>query len=65
MRFAFEEYMTTTGHINFYYHERRSNIILELKGGRFLAGDSGIRTDFSRVFKSGLRIGAFFALPDI
>ncbi len=65
MRFAFEEYMTTTGHINFYYHERRSNIILELKGGRFLAGDSGIRTDFSRVFKSGLRIGAFFALTDI
>ena len=65
MRFSFIDYMTTTGHINFYYHEQRSNILFELKGGRFLAGDSGLRLDFSRLFKSNLRIGAFFALTDI
>lgn len=65
MRFSFLDYQTTTGHINLYYHEQKSNILLELKGGKFLAGDSGIRFDFSRLFKSNLRIGAFFALTDI
>ena len=42
-----------------------NNITLALKGGKFLAGDSGINFDFSRRFKSGLRIGAFFSLTDI
>jgi hypothetical protein len=36
-----------------------------MKGGRFLAGDSGINFDLSRRFKSGLRIGAFFSQTDI
>jgi hypothetical protein len=65
MLFSFRDYMTTTGHINLYLIEPRSRIQLSLKGGRFLAGDSGINFDFSRRFDSGLSVGAFFSLTDI
>jgi hypothetical protein len=63
--FNFRDYETTTGHINFYYREPRSNILMRLKGGKFLAGDSGINFDFERRFKSGLRMGVFFSKTDI
>ena len=36
-----------------------------MKGGKFLAKDSGIRFDFWREFYSGFRLGAFFTLTDI
>ena len=36
-----------------------------MKGGKYLAKDSGFTFDFSRVYRSGLRIGAFFSLTDI
>ena len=65
MDFQFLDYRTETGHINFYYKEPYSNITFAVKAGRFLAGDSGFNIDFSRRFKSGLRIGAFFSLTDI
>jgi hypothetical protein len=59
------DYETLTGHINLYYKEPRSQVILTMRGGRFLAKDSGITFDFSRKFPSGLRMGAFFSLTDI
>ena len=63
--FKFIDYETTTGHINLFYKEPISKVIIALKAGRFLAEDSGINFDFSRRFKSGLRIGAFFSVTDI
>jgi len=63
--FGLLDYTTTTGHINFFYREPRSKILIALKGGRFLAGDSGINFDFSRRFKSGLVTGIYFSLTDI
>ncbi len=65
MRLKFRDYEVSTGYINFYYREPKSSIVLAVKGGRFLAGDSGFNFDFSRIFPSGLRLGAFFALTDI
>ena len=67
MRFKLDKrgYETTTGHINLYYTEPRSQVTIALKGGRFLAQDSGINFDFSRRFKTGVRIGAFFSLTDV
>ena len=59
------DYSVLTGHLNFYYIEPKSNIEFKIKAGRFLAKDSGFNFDFSRRFKSGLRIGAFFSLTDI
>ncbi len=63
--FDFLEYETLTGHINLYYKEPRTQVLIMLKGGRFLAEDSGIHFDFSRRFKSGTRMGIFFAQTDI
>ena len=40
-------------------------ILFAVKGGRFLAKDSGINFDFSRTFKTGLKIGAYFSRTDI
>jgi hypothetical protein len=65
MLFDFQKYQTTTGHINFYYMEPRSNVLFTLKGGRYLAEDSGITLDLSRRFKSGLRMGIFASKTDI
>ena len=65
MGLKFRDYRIVTGHINFFYKEPRSKVIFSLKGGRFLAGDSGINLDFHRRFESGLRIGAFFSKTDI
>ena len=59
------DYKTTTGHISFYYHEPKTNILFRMKGGRFLAQDSGISFEFTREFYSGFRLGAFFTLTDI
>jgi len=64
-QFTFRDYQTESGHINFYYKEPIYDITFALKGGKFLAGDSGINIDFSRRFKGGIRIGAFFSLTDI
>ena len=63
--FGVRDYNTLTGHISLYYEEPTSNILLHIKGGRYLAKDSGITFDISRAFKSGARIGGFFTRTDI
>ncbi len=64
-RLKFQDYETTTGYINFNYFEPRSRILLQVKGGRFLAEDSGLHFDVSRRFKSGMRTGIYVAKTDI
>ena len=59
------DYKTTTGHISLYYEEPKTNILFKIKGGKFLAQDSGISFEFTREFYSGFRVGAFFTLTDI
>jgi hypothetical protein len=63
--FKFQDYEVLSGHVNMFYLEPKSQVLLTLRGGRFLAKDSGFNLDFSRRFKSGLRMGAFFAFTDI
>lgn len=65
MLFDFQDYDVVTGHLNFYYREPRSQVLFHLKGGRYLAKDSGITIDFSRRFKSGFTIGVFATKTDI
>ncbi len=65
LMFGLRDYITTTGHINFYYIEPKSNILFAVRGGRFLARDSGLSFDFSRRFKSGFQLGVFFSRTDI
>ena len=59
------DYQTTTGHLSFYYHEPMTNIIFKMKGGKFLAQDSGISFEFTREFYSGFRLSAFITRTDI
>ena len=63
--FDFRDYKTVSGHATFYYEEPKTNILFKISGGRYLAKDSGFTFDFSRRFKSGLMMGAFFSLTDI
>ena len=65
MLFSFRDYMTTTGFINYYYREPKSQVKVKLTGGKFLAGDSGIHLDLSRRFKSGFTLGVFASKTDI
>jgi len=64
-RLKFLDYQTTTGFINFNYFEPNTKIQVQVKGGRFLAKDSGLYFDFSRRYKSGLRMGVYAAKTDI
>jgi len=59
------DYKTTTGHISLYFHEPKTNILFRVKGGKFLAQDSGISFEITREFYSGFRIGGFITLTDI
>lgn len=59
------DYNIETGFLNFYYLHQPSQILFMIKGGRFLANDSGINFDFSRRFKSGATMGIYFSLTDI
>jgi len=63
--FKFQKYDTTTAFANFFYYHEPSSVLLRVKGGKFLAKDSGIKFEFSRIFKSGLRMGVFATLTDI
>ena len=65
MGFGFLDYETVTGFINLFYKEPKTQVLFAIRGGRFLAKDSGINFDFSRRFKSGAKMGVFFSLTDI
>jgi len=61
----FRDYSTTTGHLTFYYREPKTDILIKLIGGRYLAKDSGITLDLSRRFYSGMQVGVFASKTDI
>ncbi|MDC1525597.1 YjbH domain-containing protein [Gammaproteobacteria bacterium] len=63
--FTARDYSTSTGHISLYYTEPISAVTFRLKGGRYLAKDSGVTFESWRTFDSGFRLGAFFTLTDI
>lgn len=64
-RLGFKDYQTNTGFISLYLNEPKFQILTKLQGGKFLAGDSGIRLDISRRFKSGMAMGVFASKTDI
>ena len=48
MQFDFLDYETVTGFINLFYKEPKTQVLFAIRGGRFLAKDSGINFDFSK-----------------
>ena len=61
----FIDYSVVTGHTTLYIQEPRTNVLVRLIGGRYLAKDSGVTLDVSRKFKSGLSMGIFASKTDI
>ena len=64
-RFKFRDYQTETAHIKLYLSEPSSGLLFQLIGGKYLAKDSGITVDVSRIFKSGLTMGVYASRTDI
>ena len=63
-RFKFQDYETTTGHINFNYIFT-AGIEARLSYGRYLAKDDGYTLDIGRRLKSGTKMGIFFTRTDM
>ena len=56
----FRDYETTTAIASVHYQIKDYGVTLSLRGGRFLAKDEGGRFEFSRRFRSGFQIGAWY-----
>ena len=63
--FNYLDYKTWTGHIDYYFLEPRTRVLTNISYGKYIAGDVGFTFDFSRRFKSGVGIGAFFSKTDM
>ena len=64
-KFNFLEYETVTGHLNFYHYFDPLNMTTHFSWGQYLAGDEGFTLDFSKRFKNGFKLGAYFSLTDV
>jgi hypothetical protein len=62
--FGFREYATTTAIAAFHYQVPKYGLTFTLRGGQFLAKDKGVRYEFKRRFRSGVRIGAWYTVTD-
>ena len=63
-RFNFQNYETTTGHINFSYFFP-AGIESNISFGRYLAKDDGFTFDLGRKTKSGFKAGIYFTRTNI
>jgi hypothetical protein len=61
---GFRPYKTVTALAAFHYQIPKYGVTFTLRGGRFLARDKGIRYEFQRRFRSGVRIGAWYTVTD-
>lgn len=62
--FGFRKYETTTAIAALHYRLPKQGLTFTLRGGRFLAKDVGLRYEFRRRFRSGVRIGAWYTVTD-
>ena len=62
--FGFREYETVTALAALHYRIQKYGLTLTARGGRFLAKDKGVRFEFQRRFRSGVRIGAWYTVTD-
>jgi hypothetical protein len=62
--FGFRDYKTTTAIAALHYHWQSQGLTFTVRGGRFLAKDKGLRYEFQRRFRSGVRIGVWYTVTD-
>jgi hypothetical protein len=58
--FGFLDYQTTTAIASLHYRVKKYGLTFTLRGGKFLAKDTGARFEFSRRFSSGIKLGAWY-----
>ena len=64
--FGHLEYENTTLTANFYYRNYgRIPFDLKISAGEYLAGDIGSTIEFSRTFRTGVRLGAFATITNV
>lgn len=63
--FSFKDYETVTGHITLDYEIPFYGLHAKVSYGRYLAKDRGVTIDISRLFKNGVRIGAFSTFTNV
>lgn len=63
--FGLRNYRVLTGHATLYWDTGWDDVLANLSVGRYLAGDMGVTVDLSRVFKNGVRMGAFFTKTNV
>jgi len=61
---GFRPYRTVTAIASLHYRVPRYGVTFTLRGGRFLARDTGLRYEFQRRFRSGVRIGGWYTMTD-
>ncbi len=64
VRFTFQDYDITTGHLSAYY-DFGNGFHGQLDAGRYLAGDLGSTLTLTREFSNGWRLGAFATFTDV
>lgn len=62
--FGHKDYETVTALAGVHYRIPKVGLTLTARGGRFLAGDSGVRFEFKRRFLSGFEMGAWYTVTD-
>ena len=63
-RFDFQDYKTSTGHLNLGYRFAKG-VELNLSYGRYLAKDDGFTLDLSRTTLAGFKAGIYFTRTDV
>ena len=64
-RLDFLPYKVNTGHLNIYYRSPFMGLLGEIHAGQFLAGDKGAQFGISRVFDTGIGIGAYVTFTNV
>lgn len=62
--FGFRDYETVTTLAAIHYRIQKYGLTLTARGGQFLAKDKGVRFEFQRRFRSGVRVGAWYTFTD-
>lgn len=64
-KFDLRHYSTTTGFVTVFRHFPGAEVDVNLRAGRYLAGDYGATLDISRTFRTGVKIGGFVTKTDV
>ena len=59
------DYKVETGHATLYWDTGWNDVLANLSAGRYLAGDTGVTVEMSRVFQNGVRFGGYFTKTNV